>query len=1363
MSNPLSSSFSFRILAVLFCCGILAFFWAFFNPVQFLATSFGESYYNRLVEVIPESQNYSSESVETLDDVVRRYASVEQALKKTEVENIWVSRVGIREKNTLSSEPHLPSHCEPVSRPEDIEGCEWERALDDQACPFWKCKNEGCPAMPACAPLGDECSWSLERDENNCVIGCGMPLCDEDVMPCPPAPACSAPPFGCEYGPSSFDEQGCSIDCGSLICDDIPVDETSQVFEFEKNKTQMISLFVQPEDMSIDSVFESVQNNISVIKDESGKIWMPAYGINQIENLKIGASYVVIPSDDFSLALPGDVIEGMVSLSFEHRWNGFGIPATEPFDTECLFAPYIENFSFDDGDYFFIKDVDDNLHRYNGSEWETEGAGISKLEPGVGYLLYTTQQDSYSLVFDVDTSSCRISDSPTPICPTIESCDAPGGCVYENIPYDGNGCIAGCGDLVCEKDPVECPPAPPCARPPEGCTYEMEYDENDCVISCGALSCQSSVSLSLENGATEYSDILIAGNQDVDVLNFRLSAQDGSVSVTDLYFRNDFESTLSDRLDFKLYDDSGNVIQEKQMVDGQLHFELSTSNAILVSPEDSTFLTVKVDVRDITRAQQTGHQLRLVLDNNHQTRGIEAFDNATGAELSTPDSWGTVESQTFVVYKSELSFDHADVQPVFQISQEIPVYRFAVTADQSSSVDLKTVTFDVQLIGGLQKNNGSLMDSDFEVVRLESDGQTEIPSGAGADITEMVLSSSSESAKVQVDFKSVETFSAGETRYYALKMSNIEDALSMDESDRVAVSFVSDFSYSAPASQFGQDCGGTGCSLVWSDISDATHSQMTSDWLNGFLIDMPGDADGMDRSDGGGGGVDLVEVTRVDDFQDGTDIIAGLDNVNVLSLNFPTIGEPYVVTGIGFIPFLSGQIQARDITMSLFVDGVQQGSARNLQSNEETFFNDLSFRIESQSNVQLDVVIDTLEISDPGTFSIVPTIYQAVYENKTPLSVFDSGDLTSATFDFVAADLLLREGGVTIYPDLLLAESKENNILSFDLEAVYDGIQVNDFYFENDVDGDEVPDNISVGDRYVFGLYDENGSLLQETQMQNGVLSFEFAPQDSIQISKGERRGFVVKAHARSITQSSHTGSRLRLSLDKNHWTGGVYARGISLGDTINMSEKGDIFSPEFIAYRSSFSLKHSSQQPDYELPAQSTPVYRFEVQSTLDSRELELSDLSFEMDLLGGLQKNAGQDLLASDFEVVRLESNGVTEQNPPSQNISWTLSEATSSTTDLSISFDTPEFLPKGMTQYYAVKLKNIEDVVPMDESDRVAFGIKRDVEYATPDTLASQQSKASVVWSDLSDVNHSVTTSDWLNGFLLWTDSDRAGMER
>ena len=337
-------------------------------------------------------------------------------------------------------------------------------------------------------------------------------------------------------------------------------------------------------------------------------------------------------------------------------------------------------------------------------------------------------------------------------------------------------------------------------------------------------------------GSTIYSDILVANSGEVEVLKIRFNAADDEIQIKDLYLVNNLYAAgtneFGPRADFKLYNEAGQLIQTKQMQTADaLHFELANQDRIAVPKDDSTFVTIKVSMRDITSAAMTGKTLQLKNDVLGTANGIEALTAATGSDLAAPAISGTYTGEIFVGYRSELSVKHAASQPALAAptALETEVYRFTVTADAARQVELGRVTADVSLAGMVAGPAAAA----FQVRKVKTDGNMDTTTTAGTVTGTIAIGATTPAAPLVINFTN-EQLSAGESRTYALTITNTVDDGTASDDDAVSVSFVTDAAYNVPVNK----AGGATFNLLWSDESANDHSATTVDWLNGYLLDV---------------------------------------------------------------------------------------------------------------------------------------------------------------------------------------------------------------------------------------------------------------------------------------------------------------------------------------------------------------------------------------------------------------------------------------------------------------------------------------------------------------------------------------------
>jgi hypothetical protein len=164
--------------------------------------------------------------------------------------------------------------------------------------------------------------------------------------------------------------------------------------------------------------------------------------------------------------------------------------------------------------------------------------------------------------------------------------------------------------------------------------------------------------LSVQRGSLIPGRVLQSEEEAVDLLNVEFRALYDDISVRKIYLINDLDGDrvaddpeVSALLNFKLYNETGQLIQTKQMSgEGTLYFELANQDRINVDENGTQRVSIKGDVRALNEGNSNlkGAQLRLVLDQNPPYKGIEAITMATGSTIDTPaNGWGTAKSEIF--------------------------------------------------------------------------------------------------------------------------------------------------------------------------------------------------------------------------------------------------------------------------------------------------------------------------------------------------------------------------------------------------------------------------------------------------------------------------------------------------------------------------------------------------------------------------------------------------------------------------------------------------------------------------------------------------------------------------------------------
>ena len=351
--------------------------------------------------------------------------------------------------------------------------------------------------------------------------------------------------------------------------------------------------------------------------------------------------------------------------------------------------------------------------------------------------------------------------------------------------------------------------------------------------------------------STVSSDVIVAGQSDVELIRVKFDAADDEIHVEDIWFINDlptFDGTpdtgAEGRVDFKLYNAAGQLLQTKQMVNGIIHFELANQDRIRVPKDDVTHVVVKVDARAITDANQTGKRLNLRLGNfvadATNDPDVDANTAATGSDLADADISGSADGEDFVIYATTISVKHSATQPSVTIPSAAALteaYRFTVSADAAGAVDLGRLTFNV-ILNGIDWGTGA---ANLMEVRPVENGVVKDDPVYNTTHAATTGSSAGDVIPVVADLTG-ERISAGGSKTYALFVNPTAEAGTAENSDGLTVEIVDDAQYENPAAKATVEgaayCNAGSCNMIWSDESGSPHSATSADWLNGFEVDV---------------------------------------------------------------------------------------------------------------------------------------------------------------------------------------------------------------------------------------------------------------------------------------------------------------------------------------------------------------------------------------------------------------------------------------------------------------------------------------------------------------------------------------------
>ena len=150
--------------------------------------------------------------------------------------------------------------------------------------------------------------------------------------------------------------------------------------QFTLNLPSGWSIFGIPllaDNISIDSIFAPIINQIKVIKDDKGHVFWPQYNVDLINEIDFREGYQINMLSSQSLLVTGTpVFPAIVPLTFPQGWSMFGYYRSTPIDVMILFDPWMPCFELFKTDMGYIYWPQFNIdYPYY-------------LLPGKGYMVY---------------------------------------------------------------------------------------------------------------------------------------------------------------------------------------------------------------------------------------------------------------------------------------------------------------------------------------------------------------------------------------------------------------------------------------------------------------------------------------------------------------------------------------------------------------------------------------------------------------------------------------------------------------------------------------------------------------------------------------------------------------------------------------------------------------------------------------------------------------------------------------------------------------------------------------------------------------------------------------------------------------
>ena len=167
-------------------------------------------------------------------------------------------------------------------------------------------------------------------------------------------------------------------------CECIDADENG-ICDDEETVSQSISLvegwsmwstYISPENGNMESVFTNIVDDLTIVKDEGGNVYWPAFGLNSIGSLEIGNGYQVKMSSANTLVVEGDLVPYDTQFSLNSGWNMMGYLHQESYTVESMMSTMTSS------NLTIMKDSWGNVY------WPQFGLNnIGNLTPGQGYQI----------------------------------------------------------------------------------------------------------------------------------------------------------------------------------------------------------------------------------------------------------------------------------------------------------------------------------------------------------------------------------------------------------------------------------------------------------------------------------------------------------------------------------------------------------------------------------------------------------------------------------------------------------------------------------------------------------------------------------------------------------------------------------------------------------------------------------------------------------------------------------------------------------------------------------------------------------------------------------------------------------------
>lgn len=339
---------------------------------------------------------------------------------------------------------------------------------------------------------------------------------------------------------------------------------------------------------------------------------------------------------------------------------------------------------------------------------------------------------------------------------------------------------------------------------------------------------------------TPVNSNIVAGADMIHVGKFDFAAASASYTVQEVKVKVPADAATSvANVTLKYKNQAGveqTVSQALTLSSGQdTHATATFTGLTMYVPQnDSADLDVYVDTATVAEGAKSGAAISVVLDADE---GFKAVDSAgtSDTSLASSDVNSTASSGygTKYVKKSVPTFTRLTTGYTQNtVASGIGLYRFSITADAAGAVEWRKLAFDVTTTGVNVASGWQLYDVTGTSVAINAATTTEVAASTGSTYTLGICPNSSVAT---CNVGEAEQIGAGSSKTYELRATVTGWG---DAGDSLTIAFREDTSAVTNSTSIAR----MSSNIVWSDRSATSHTTITSDWTNGYLVkDMDND------------------------------------------------------------------------------------------------------------------------------------------------------------------------------------------------------------------------------------------------------------------------------------------------------------------------------------------------------------------------------------------------------------------------------------------------------------------------------------------------------------------------------------------